>query len=81
VVVTTMDLEVETERLMRDGWIQMTVVSQPVNMARLAVRRAVEAAQGEDIPPVTLTQESVITKDTLDAVDLSGQEVPDDWGK
>ncbi|HET6519194.1 MAG TPA: sugar ABC transporter substrate-binding protein, partial [Geminicoccaceae bacterium] len=33
VVVTTMDLEVETERLMRDGWIQMTVVSQPVTMA------------------------------------------------
>jgi ABC-type sugar transport system substrate-binding protein len=81
VVVTTMDLEVETERLMRDGWIQMTVVSQPVTMARLAVRRAVEAARGEEIPGVTLTQESVVTKDTLDTVDLSGQEVPEDWGK
>jgi ABC-type sugar transport system substrate-binding protein len=81
VVVTTMDLEVETERLMRDGWIQMSVVSQPVTMARLAVRRAVEAARGDEIPPVTLTQESVITRSTLDAVDLSGQEVPEDWGK
>ena len=81
VVVTTMDLEVETERLMRDGWIQMTVVSQPVTMARLAVRRAVEAAEGKEIPPVTLTQETVVTRNTLDAVDLSGQEVPEDWGK
>lgn len=81
VIVATMDLEVETERLIQDGWIQVTVVSQPVEMARLAVRRAVEAAEGKDIPAVTLTQESLVTKNTLQSVDLSGQEVPADWGK
>ena len=45
------------------------------------IGRAVEAAEGKDIPAVTLTQESLVTKGTLQSVDLSGQEVPADWGK
>ena len=81
VIVSTMDLEVETDRMIRDGWIQVTVVSQPVEMARLAVRRAIEAAEGKKIPAETLTQETMITKATLTAADLSGQEVPANWGK
>jgi ABC-type sugar transport system substrate-binding protein len=80
VIISTMDLEVETDRMIRDGWIQVTVVSQPVEMARLAVRRAIEAAEGKEIPAETLTQESMITKATLAGVDLSGQEVPAGWG-
>ena len=33
VLVVTTDMEVETERMIKDGWIQATVVSQPVTMA------------------------------------------------
>jgi ABC-type sugar transport system substrate-binding protein len=76
VMVLTTDMEVETQRLIKDGWIQATVVSQPVTMAELAVQRAVEAAEGKKIPKETLTQASLITKNTVDAVDLSGQAVP-----
>lgn len=76
VVVTTLDLEEETIRLMREGWVQMTAVSQPVTMARLAVRRAVEAVQGKIIPKETLTQSTMVTARTLDSVDLSGQTCP-----
>lgn len=79
VMVLTTDMETETERLINEGWIEATVVSQPVNMARLAVQRAIEAAEGKDIPKETLTQASLISKSTVDAVDLSGQTVPDDW--
>lgn len=79
VVVTTLDLEVETERLMKEGWVQMTVVSEPVRMARLAVRAAVDAAKGKKVPKETLTQDTMITKDTLGLVDLSGQYTPADW--
>lgn len=50
VMVLTTDMEVETRRLINDGWIQATVVSQPVTMAELAVQRAVEAAEGKKIP-------------------------------
>lgn len=74
VLVVTTDMEVETERLIEDGWIQATVVSQPVTMAQLAVRRAIEAAEGKSIPKETLTQASMITESTVKAVDLSGQE-------
>lgn len=74
VIVVTTDMEPETERLMRGDWIQATVVSQPVTMAKLAVQRVIEAAEGSKIPAETLTQASVITKRTLDTVDLSGQE-------
>jgi ABC-type sugar transport system substrate-binding protein len=76
VLVLTTDMEVETQRLINDGWIQATVVSQPVTMAELAVQRAIEAAEGKKIPKETLTQASLITKNTVDAVDLSGQAVP-----
>ena len=71
--------EDETKRLIEEGWIQATVVSQPVTMARLAVQRAIEAAEGKEIPKETLTQATMITKSTVNGVDLSGQEVPADW--
>ena len=79
VLVLTTDMEQETERLIEEGWIQATVVSQPVTMARLAVQRAIEAAEGKTIPKETLTQASMITKSTVGDVDLSGQAVPADW--
>lgn len=79
VLVLTTDMEVETERLIEEGWIQATIVSQPVTMARLAVQRAVEAAEGKTIPKETLTQASMITSSTAKTVDLSGQSVPADW--
>jgi ABC-type sugar transport system substrate-binding protein len=72
-------MEVETQRLIEEGWIQATVVSQPVTMARLAVQRAIEAAEGTIVPKETLTQASMITKPTVANVDLSGQAVPADW--
>lgn len=79
VLVLTTDMEQETQRLIEEGWIQATVVSQPVTMARLAVQRAIEAAEGKTIPKETLTQASMITKSTASSVDLSGQAVPADW--
>jgi ribose transport system substrate-binding protein len=79
VIVVTTDMEVETQRLIEEGWIQATVVSQPVTMARLAVQRAIEAAEGTSIPAETLTQATLISKNTVNDVDLSGQEVPADW--
>jgi ribose transport system substrate-binding protein len=79
VLVLTTDMEEETQRLIDEDWIQATVVSQPVTMARLAVQRAIEAAEGKAIPKETLTQASMITKSTASSVDLSGQTVPADW--
>ena len=79
VLVLTTDMEPETERLIKDGWIAATVVSQPVTMARLAVQRAIEAAEGKTIPKETLTQATMITKANMGVVDLSGQAVPADW--
>lgn len=79
VLVLTTDMEVETQRLIEEGWIQATIVSQPVTMARLAVQRAIEAAEGKTIPKETLTQASMITSSTVSSVDLSGQTVPADW--
>ena len=76
VLVLTTDMESETQRLINEGWIQATIVSQPVTMAELAVTRAIEAAEGKKIPKETLTQASLISKSTVNDVDLSGQAVP-----
>ena len=78
-IVVTADLERETARLIRGGWIQATVVSQPVEMARLAIRLAADASEGKGIAQTTYTQPSLVTEATIDAVDLSGQFVPEDW--
>ena len=76
VIVTTLDLEDETKRLIQEGWVQMTAISQPVQMAALAVEMAVRAVKGEKIPAETLTQSTMVTKSTLSTVDLSGQTCP-----
>ena len=73
VIVVTTDMEVETERMIKDGWIQATVVSQPVTMAGLAVKHAIDAAEKKPFPKTELTQASMITATTVGAVDLSGQ--------
>ncbi len=77
VVVLTADLEPETKRMIEDGWIQATVISQPVEMARIAIRMAVDAAEGKQIAKETLTLPSVVTAATIASVDLSGQAVPE----
>lgn len=74
VLVVTTDMEVETERMIKEGWIQATVVSQPVTMAKLAVQHAIDAAEKKPFPKTKLTQPSMITKTDVDDVDLSGQE-------
>jgi ABC-type sugar transport system substrate-binding protein len=74
VLVVTTDMEVETERMIREGWIQATVVSQPVIMAKLAVQHAIAAAEKKPIAKTELTQASMITASTVSGVDLSGQE-------
>lgn len=74
VIVVTTDMEVETERLIKEGWIQATVVSQPVTMAELAVQHAIDAAEKKPFPKTQLTQASMINASTVSDVDLSGQE-------
>lgn len=74
VIVVTTDMEVETERMIKEGWIGATVVSQPVTMAELAVKHAVDAAENRPFPKTELTQPTMITKSTVGDVDLSGQE-------
>ncbi len=74
VIVVTTDMEVETERMIKEGWIQATVVSQPVTMASLAVKHAIDAAEKKPFSKTQLTQASMITATTVSDVDLSGQQ-------
>jgi ABC-type sugar transport system substrate-binding protein len=74
VIVVTSDMEVETKRMIKADWIGATVVSQPVTMAELAVKHAIDAAEKKPFPKTKLTQASMITKSTVDDVDLSGQQ-------
>jgi ABC-type sugar transport system substrate-binding protein len=74
VAVVTTDMEVETERMIKEGWLQATVVSQPVTMAQLAVKNAIAAAEKKPFPKNQLTQASMITASTVSDVDLSGQQ-------
>lgn len=74
VMVVTTDMEVETERMIKEGWIAATVVSQPVTMAKLAVEHVIAAAEKKPVAKSELTQATMITATTVNDVDLSGQE-------
>ena len=74
VLVVTTDMEVETQRMITEGWIEATVVSQPVTMAKLAVEHVIAAAEKKPVAKSELTQASMITAPTVSDVDLSGQE-------
>ncbi len=74
VMVVTTDMEVETQRMIGEGWIQATVVSQPVTMAKLAVEHVIAAAEKKPVVKSELTQATMITAATVNDVDLSGQE-------
>jgi ABC-type sugar transport system substrate-binding protein len=74
VLVVTTDMEVETQRMIGEGWIAATVVSQPVTMAKLAVEHAIAAAEKKPVAKSELTQATMITASTVGDVDLSGQE-------
>ncbi|HEY0441891.1 MAG TPA: TMAO reductase system protein TorT [Xanthobacteraceae bacterium] len=79
VVVTTIDYNDDTERLVREGWISAAMAQTPVLMGRWGVRVALAAIEKRPIPDKLFTPNYVITKDNADQIDISAVRQPKGW--
>lgn len=79
VVVTTVDYNDDTERLVREGWISAAMAQTPVLMGRWGVRVALAAIEKRPIPDKLFTPNYVITKDNADQVDITAIRQPKGW--
>lgn len=79
VVITTVDYNDDTERLVREGWISAAMAQSPVLMGRWGIRVALAALQKQAIPEKLFTPNFVMTKDNADTIDLTLIRQPKGW--
>lgn len=79
VVVTTIDYNDDTEKLVREGWISAAMVQTPVLMGRWGMRVAILALEKKPIPEKLFTPTFVVTKENADSVDISAVRQPKGW--
>ncbi len=79
VVVTTVDYNDDTEKLVREGWISAAMVQTPVLMGRWGVRVALLALEKKPIPDKLFTPTYVVTKENADKVDILAVRQPKGW--
>lgn len=82
IIIVGQMLDAGMEDLMRKGWLQGTVMSDHIEMAREAVRMVVKEIKGELKPPLFhQIDHYLITIETLDTFDRSGSTYPKEWRK
>jgi protein TorT len=79
VIVTTVDYNDDTERLVRQGWISAAMAQTPVTMGRWGVRVAMLALAKQPIPEKLFTPTYVITKENADKIDIGAIRQPKGW--
>ncbi|HEV8640804.1 MAG TPA: TMAO reductase system protein TorT [Methylomirabilota bacterium] len=79
VIVTTVDYNDDTEKLVREGWISAAMVQVPVTMGRWGIRVAILALEKKPIPDKLFTPIFVVTKETADQVDITAVRQPKGW--
>jgi ribose transport system substrate-binding protein len=79
VIVTTVDYNDDTEKLVREGWISASMVQTPVLMGRWGIRVGVLALEKKPIPEKLFTPTYVVTKENADTVDISAVRQPKGW--
>lgn len=79
VIVTTIDYNDDTEKLVREGWISAAMVQTPVLMGRWGIRVAILALAKKPIPDKLFTPTYVVTRDNADQVDITAVRQPKGW--
>lgn len=79
VVITTVDYNDDTERMVREGWISAAMAQTPVLMGRWGIRVALAAIEKRPVPEKLFTPNYVITRETADQVDISAIRQPKGW--
>jgi len=82
VIIVGQMLDAGMEDYMRNGWLQATIMSDHIDMARESVRLLVKAIKGEIKPPFYhQIRHYLITPETVDTFDRTGSTYPKEWRK
>lgn len=78
-VITATDFQRDTESSIREGVMTATVVQQTVTIGRWGIRAAINHLEGREVPETLFTPLVMVTKDTLDEVDMRAVRAPEGW--
>ena len=78
-IITATDFQIDTENFIREGVMTMTVIQQTVTIGRWGVRAAINHLEGRQVPQALFTPLLLVTKDSLDMVDISTVREPPGW--
>ena len=79
--VTSFNIDVGVEDLIKQGWVTSCVVTFHVDMARLSVKTLDKMIKGEEVPEMQYASNVVVNIDNIDKFDRAGITVPEGWIK
>jgi len=79
IVITTADYQLDTEKFIREGVINATVVQQPGIIGRWGMRAAINTLEKREVPKVMWTPLLQVTSANADKIDMSTVRAPVGW--
>ena len=79
IVITTADFQLDTEKFIRDGVINMSVVQEPVIIGRWGMRAAINTLENRTVPKVLWTPLLQVTSANVNKIDMSSVRAPVGW--
>jgi ABC-type sugar transport system, periplasmic component len=79
IVITTADYQLDTEKFIREGVINATVVQQPGIIGRWGMRAAINTLEKREVPKVLWTPLLQVTSANADQIDMSTIRAPAGW--
>jgi len=82
IIIVAQTLDAGLEEHLKQNWLQATVMTDHIEMARNSVRMLLKLIKGEMKPPLFVrTDHYLITKETMDKYNTSGSSYPKEWRK
>ena len=79
IVITTADYQLDTEKFIREGVINASVVQQPGIIGRWGMRAAINTLEKREVPKVLWTPLLQVTSANADQIDMSTIRAPAGW--
>jgi ribose transport system substrate-binding protein len=79
IVITTADFQLDTEKFIRDGVINMSAVQEPVIIGRWGMRAAINTLEKQTVPKVLWTPLLQVTSANVNKIDMSSVRAPVGW--
>jgi ABC-type sugar transport system substrate-binding protein len=79
IVVTATDLQVDAEKLMREGVLTASVLQESVIIGRWCIRASINQPEKRPVPKQLWTPIVLVSKENLSQVDFRGLRAPEGW--